>query len=537
MSVVDRYDPFAHPGGSSMPELANVADLVRVHAAATPDAMAYVLDGREVTYAELDERSSRVAQALQAAGVGAGDRVAILDKNCIEYYEVLFGAAKLNAVLVAVNWRLAPPEAAFIVNDSGAKVLVVGEELVPLLDGFEADLTTAATIVVIGDHVRRPSYDAWLAAQEPVDPGAVAGPDDVAFQYYSSGTTGVPKGVQLTNAACFASIRNSRDLLAFDDRSVSMAVMPQFHVAGGFWGLAALYAGRPCVLQREVDPAGIVRLIEEHRVTHAVFVPALLQFLVQVPGVTEADLTSMQCLVYGASPISEEVLVASVRTFDCDFLQAYGMTETSGGCVFLPPADHDPAGPNRHRLRAAGLAGPGTDIQVVDAELRPVPTGEVGEVLLRTAQNMVGYWNQPEETARTLVDDGWLRTGDAGYLDEDGYLYIHDRVKDMIISGGENVYPAEVENRLMAHPEIADVAVIGVPHDKWGETPLALVVRTAGSSLSEADVIAWAKDGLAHYKCPTSVEWRADLPRNPSGKLLKVELREPFWKDRSRRVG
>jgi long-chain acyl-CoA synthetase len=518
-------------------ELANVADVVRTHAAGTPDAVAYVLGDRVVTFAELDERSNRVAQALAAAGVGAGDRVAILDKNCLEYYEVLFGAAKLNAVLVAVNWRLAAPEAAFIVNDAGATVLVVGEELAPLLEGFEADLTATSTIVVIGAHPTHPSYDDWLGPHEAIDPGVVAGPDDVAFQYYSSGTTGVPKGVQLTNSACFASIEAGRDLLAFDDGSVSMAVMPQFHVAGGFWGLMGLYAGRPCVLQREVDPAGIVELIERHRVTHAVFVPALLQVLVQVPGIADADLASMRCLVYGASPISEEVLVASVRTFGCDFLQAYGMTETSGGCVFLPPTDHDPDGPNRHRLRAAGLPGPGTEVRVVDADLQPVPTGEVGEVIIRTAQNMAGYWNQPEETARTLVDDGWLRTGDAGYLDDDGYLYIHDRVKDMIISGGENVYPAEVENRLMAHPEIADVAVIGVPHDRWGETPKALVVRAAGSSLSEADVIAWARDGLAHYKCPTSVEWRDELPRNPSGKLLKTVLREPFWAGHTRRVG
>jgi long-chain acyl-CoA synthetase len=213
------------------------------------------------------------------------------------------------------------------------------------------------------------------------------------------------------------------------------------------------------------------------------------------------------------------------------------MTETSGGCVFLPPADHDPDGANRHRLRAAGIAGPNTEVRVVGPDLEPVPVGEVGEVVIRSPQNMVGYWNQPEETARTLVPGGWLRTGDAGYLDADGYLYIHDRVKDMIISGGENVYPAEVENRLMAHPAIADVAVIGVPDERWGETPKALVVRAAGAELSEADVIAWAREGLAHYKCPTSVEWRDELPRNPSGKLLKAVLREPYWEGRERRVG
>jgi long-chain acyl-CoA synthetase len=492
----------------AMPEITTVADIVRVHAAATGGALAYVLGDRHMTFAELDERSNRVAQGLAAAGVGAGDRVAYLDKNSLEYFEVLFGAAKLNAVLVAVNWRLAPPEAAFIVNDAAAKVLVVGEELTELLEGFEKDLTSTDLVLVVGEHARHAPYEPWLRAHPPEDPGARSEPGDVAFQYYSSGTTGVPKGVMLSNAACFASLAGSQDLLGFDDRSVSMAVMPQFHVAGGFWGLVALFLGRPSVLQREVDPVGIVELIAEHGVTHAVFVPALLQVLVGVPEIADADLSSLQCIVYGASPISEEVLVASVRTFGCDFLQAYGMTETSGGCVFLPPEDHDPDGPNRHRLRAAGLPGPGTEVRVVDAELAPVPVGEVGEVVVRTPQNMLGYWNQPAETQRTLVAGGWLRTGDAGYLDDDGYLYIHDRVKDMIISGGENVYPAEVENRLMAHPDVTD-----------------------------ADVIAWARQGLAHYKCPTSVEWRDELPRNPSGKILKAVLREPYWAGRERRVG
>ena len=517
--------------------LSTVADMVRHWASDRPDAPAYVLGDRTVSFGELDERSNRVAQGLRAAGVEAGDRVAILDKSSLEYFDLVFGAAKLNAVLVAVNWRLAPPEAAFIVNDATAKVLVVGADLVPLLEGFEDDLTSTGTILVIGDHDRHEGYDAWMAAQPPVDPDVAVGPDDVAFQYYSSGTTGLPKGVMLTNRACFASLGNIGTLLHMDDTSVSMAVMPQFHVAGGFWGLCACYLGRPTVLQREVDPAGIIDLIPRHRVSHAVWVPALLQMLVQVPGVADADLSSLRCVVYGASPISEEVLVASIKTFGCDFLQAYGMTETSGGAVFLPPEDHDVDGPNRHRLRAAGVAGPGSEMKVVDADLQEVPVGTVGEVLIRSPQNMLGYWNQPEQTAATILDDGFLRTGDAGYLDEDGYLYIQDRVKDMIISGGENVYPAEVENRLMAHPDVADVAVIGVPDERWGETPKALVVRAAGSTLTEDALLAFARDGLAKFKCPSSVEWRDELPRNPSGKLLKHVLREPYWRGKDRRVG
>jgi long-chain acyl-CoA synthetase len=512
-----------------------IAGIVRTHAATRPEAIAYVLGDREVSFRELDARSSRVANALAGAGIGSQDRVAFLDKNSLEFFDVLFGAAKLSAVPVAVNWRLAPPEAAFIVNDSGAKVLVVGEELVPMLDAFESELTTVKKFVVVGAHDRHESLEAWLGAHSGDDPGVAPAPGDVAFQFYSSGTTGLPKGVMLTNEACFANLVNTEDLLAIDERSVSLVVMPLFHVAGGFWALFALYFGRPSVLQREVDPAGIFQLIERHRVTHTVFVPTLLQMLVAMPQARTADLSSLEYVVYGASPITEEVLTSSIETFGCKFLQAYGMTETSGGVVLLPPEDHDLSGPNRHRLRAAGLPGPGSEVRVIDPEtMEDRPVGDVGEVLIRSPQNMKGYWNQREETARTLLPDGWLRTGDAGYLDGDGYLYIHDRVKDMIISGGENVYPAEVENRLMSHAAIADVAVIGVPDERWGETPKALVVLAPGAEATEREIIDFAREGLAHYKCPTSVELRDQLPRNPSGKLLKKELRGPYWEGHTR---
>jgi long-chain acyl-CoA synthetase len=318
---------------------------------------------------------------------------------------------------------------------------------------------------------------------------------------------------------------------------VNLVAMPLFHVAGGVWGLIGLYFGCPNIVLREVDPFAVVRVIQEHAITHAVLVPAVIQFVLSLPGVEDMDFSSMELLVYGASPISEAVLTGAIERFGCKFMQAYGLTETTGGIVVLPPEDHDPTGPDRHRLRAAGHAGPGVELRVVDPDTdTDAAVGAVGEVLVRSPQNMKGYWKLPEETDETLLPGGWLRTGDAGYLDEDGYLYIHDRVKDMIISGGENIYPAEIENVLMSHRAVADAAVIGVPDDRWGETPKAILVAKPGAEVDETEVLAYTRERLAHFKCPTSVDLVDELPRNPSGKVLKRELRAPYWKGRERSV-
>jgi len=321
---------------------------------------------------------------------------------------------------------------------------------------------------------------------------------------------------------------------------VNLVAMPLFHIGGGGWATAAMYEGATSVIVRDIDPAALVRVIPEHGITHAFLVPAVLQFMLMVPGVEEADFSSLRVMVYGASPISEKVLASAVETFGCRFWQAYGLTETTGAVVNLPPEDHDLSGSTQHRLRSCGRAGPGVELRIVDvATGEDVPTGEVGEIWVRSPQVMKGYWNLPEETAKVMAEGGWFRSGDAGYLDADGYLYIHDRVKDMIVSGGENVYPAEVENVLMGHPAVADVAVIGVPDTRWGETPKAMIVRAATSDeadASEAELIAWCRERLAGYKCPTSVHWVEALPRNPSGKVLKKDLRAPFWEGRERFV-
>ncbi len=518
-----------------------LADLIRVHGGERGDHLALIEGDRRCTWAELYERAQRVATGLAEAGIGPGDRVALLDKNGIEHFQLMYGAALVGAVCLDVNWRLAPAEVAYIVNDSRAKVLVVGGDFLPVLDAIAGQLPVVEKVIVIGERDGAESWAAWIEGHEPSDPGYQGAGDDVALQLYSSGTTGRPKGVMITNDNLFALIPAGGEMWRFDADSVNLVAMPLFHIGGGGWAIAAQYFGATSVIVRDLDPARLMSMFAELGITHAFVVPAVLQFLLMVPGVEDADFSSLRTIVYGASPISEEVLAHSVRVFACDFWQAYGLTETTGAVVNLPPADHDVDGPNRHRLRSCGLPGPGTEVRIVEISTGDdVPLGEVGEIWIRGPQVMKGYWNMPEATAEAVDADGWFRSGDAGYLDPDGYVYIHDRVKDMIVSGGENVYPAEVENMLMAHPGVADVAVIGVPHERWGETPMAIVVRApgdAGEALTEQDLVAYSREHLAKFKCPTSVTWIDALPRNPSGKILKKDLREPYWAGRDRRVG
>jgi len=373
------------------------------------------------------------------------------------------------------------------------------------------------------------------------DPGFEPGPADVITQLYTSGTTGLPKGAMISGLNLTTILAGAVETFRIGTDTVSMVAMPLFHIGGTGWALSGMSRGGHSVVVRDIDPVDILRIIEEHRITDTFVVPAVLMSLLATPQLAEADVSSLRTIYYGASPISEDVLVRSMQALGCDFAQVYGLTETTGAITSLMPEDHEPDGPRANLLRSAGRPFSHVELRIVDSATgEELSAGAVGEVMARSDQTMLGYWNKPAETAAVISEDGWFRTGDAGWLSPDGYLFLHDRIKDMIVSGGENVYPAEVENALLAHPGITDAAVIGVPDDRWGETVKAVVVRAPEADPDDAalsaDIISATRQRLAHYKCPTSVDFTDALPRNPSGKVLKRELRAPYWQGRERNI-
>ena len=495
----------------------HLVDLLRHFASETPDAPCLAHEETLLSFAALDRRSSQVANALLAQGVKAGDRVAILDRTAPTTYELFFACAKIGAIMMPLNWRLSAPEIAGILRDGTPAAMLVAPDLLPLL----AQAPALPRQIELGT-----AYAARRDAASAIDSAIPHAADDPLLLLYTSGTTGAPKGVMLTHESHAYNGRIAAEAWDFTSGSVNMVAMPLFHIGGIGYGMMALSQGGHTVLLQQPDPAAVMDLIARHHVTHAFFVPTVIQRLVEYAEQGGTVPTGLQRMIYGAAPIGESILRRALAVFGCSFTHAYGMTETSGTVVTLPPEDHDPDGPHPDRLRSCGKPLPWVDLALVDpATGKPVATGAVGEIRIRSAMNMLGYWHKPAETSATITPAGWLCTGDAAWQDADGYLYIHDRYKDMIVSGGENIYPAELENTLQAHPRIAEVAVIGTPHPRWGETPRAYVVPRGDPAPTEAELIAFTRDRLAHYKCPTSVVFVSALPRNASGKLLKRDLR------------
>jgi long-chain acyl-CoA synthetase len=499
---------------------------------------ALVADGVHRTWAEFADRVARLAGTLQALGIASGDRVAMLASNAPHYVEFYFATLWAGAVMVPVNSRWSIPEKTHCLDDSGARVLLVDgahqAEGVALRERCAALETLIVTDASVSPGVI--DYERALADHAPVEDAGRSG-EDLAALFYTGGTTGRSKGVMLSHDNFMTNSMTALVNLGIREDSVHLHVSPLFHVAGGSRVFTTTVAGGTHAVIPRFEPELFLRAIEEFRVTVTVVVPTMLNALLQYPGFDRYDLSSLQLLTYGASPMPEELLRQAMRRLPgVGFLQSYGMTELSPVATCLPPRYHAFEGPDAGKIRSAGQAVFNADVAVLDTNDQPLPAGAIGEICVRGPMVMQGYWGQPELTAETLRN-GWMHTGDAGYLDEAGFLFLVDRVKDMIISGGENVYSAAVENVIYQFPGVHECAVIGVPSEQWGEAVHAIVVPRAGAAIDVAALLAHCRTALAGYECPKTVEVRdTELPKSGPGKILKTELRKPFWTGQSRSI-
>ena len=511
--------------------LTTIAEAAAHQAAHRPDQLALLCEGRETTFGQLHANSNRIARAIKASGLQPGARVGYLGKESEHYFEVFFGCAKSGTVLVPINWRLRGPEVDYILKDSGTELLFLESELAALASGL-----APFTVQVDSAESRGGGLADWCSGFSPEDLAESTGPDAAVAQLYTSGTTGVPKGVVLPQRSFFA-IRDAvaeagSDWIDWVPGDRSLIGIPGFHVAGIWWAMQAFAAGVPSISLRTFSAAEAVLAISRDGATTSLVVPAMLQAMITEPGLGPADFTHLRKIAYGGSPISESLLQECIEVLGCELVQMYGMTETGNVAVCLPPEDHVPGSP---LLRAAGKALPGVQVRIVDPDGHELPVGESGEICLRTPAVMLEYWQLPEATERTLVD-GWLHTGDAGYVDEAGYVFIRDRLKDTIIVSGENVYPAEVENALCRHPAVLEAAVIGIPHERRGEAVCAFVVLREGLDVKPRELMTATRVHIADFKVPSRYEFVDRLPRSPTGKLLRRDLRDQFWAHLDRHV-
>lgn len=505
-------------------------EYIRHWAATKPDAVALEEGDQRATFADLDRRTAQIVALLRQLGVAPGDRIAWLGKNSKLYFELFYAAARYGAVMVPIGWRLAAPEVAYILEDTGAKILFTGAGLREAAASACAQLDTPPQVV---------GCDEACAAIDAAEPAGFtpAAPDEPVLQLYTSGTTGNPKGAVLSNSNLFAlrqpGERAGLDWAVWEEDEAILIAMPCAHIGGTGLGVMAIGAGARAIVQSEFTPEGVLEAFEQGA-TRMFIVPAALQMVVQHPRARTTDFSGVKYVFYGAAPIPLDLLREAVRTIpSAGFIQCYGMTETTGTVAVLPPKDHDLAG--NERMRSAGHAVPGTQLKIVGEDGAELPCGQVGELAVKSPSNMLGYWNLPQAT-REALQDGWMHTGDAAYMDADGYVFIQDRIKDMIITGGENVYPAQVESAIYGHPAVAEVAVIGVPDPQWGEAVKACVVPKRGEQVDPEAIIAWTRERLAGFKVPKSIDIIPALPRNQSGKILRRELRAPYWAGRDRQV-
>lgn len=488
----------------------------------TPKRKALTFEGQTWTYAEFIDRIDRFASVLLAGGVGEGDRVGYLGLNHPNFCVSMFACGRIGAIFVPINFRLTGPELVFIASDAGCVVMVADDQHRPVIDGVRDEIPVTRFISSESAGEGWEVMDDLIAATDPITEGVEVTPDDVAMIMYTSGTTGLPKGAMLTHGNIAWNNINALHAINLGSQEIALVVAPIFHIGGlNVTTIVTWQKGGEVVLHRAFDPGAALHAIADHQVTNMFGVPAMFLFMSQHPDFAEIDLTSLGVVVVGGAPVPEP-LTRTYLAKGVPFAQGYGLTETAPMASFLLPEYA------LEKVGSAGFAPLYTDLAVLDEDGNPSPTGERGEICVKGPSVMKGYWNRPEATAAAIDSDGWFHSGDIGYLDDEGFMFVVDRLKDMVISGGENVYPAEVESALFQHPSIADVAVIGLPDERWGEAVTAVVVCTAGESLALEDLREWGGERLAKFKLPTRLHIIDELPRTSSGKVLKFELRDQF---------
>ena len=513
----------------------NTTDFLMIASAIVPDRVAMHFDGEEITFADVQESVNRLANGMADRGVGAGDRVAVMQVNCPEVIEAYFAIAQLDAIYVPINFRAKSEELEQMLKVAQPSLLLIGERYLPLLDNGGSGISTEQVVVLDGE--APPSamtYQDLIADAIPDQLHfAEAGDDDTTVIMFTAGTTGVPKGVMLTHDGFSSYLLATVNPADPDIEETNLLTVPLYHIAGLQAALAAVYGGRTLVVMRQFEPLEWMTLVQRYRVSRAMLVPTMLKHVMDHPRFEEFDLSSLEVMTYGAAPMPMEVIREAIRRFPgARFINAFGQTETASTITMLPPEDHVLEGSPEEietklrRLTSIGKPLEDVEVRIVDEDGNPVKPGEVGEIVARGTRMMRGYWQQ-EAATREAIRSGWIYTGDLGYQDEDSYIYLSGRAKDFIKRGGEMVSPEEVEQVLMAHPQVEDAAVIGVPDVEWGEEVRAVVVRRE-DSVGEEDLIQYCQQKLASYKRPRSVVFVDELPRNVMGKVLKRDLREQY---------
>jgi acyl-CoA synthetase (AMP-forming)/AMP-acid ligase II len=504
------------------------------------DETATLFGDRRHSWRALCDRAARLAGGLQALGIATGDRVAILALNSDRYLEYCIAVPWAGAVVVPLNIRWSAAEIAYALNDSGTVGLFIDDAFARHIPALRDEVGSLRSIVFMGDGpapAGSVGFEALVEAGPAVPDSGRLG-EDLAGVFYTGGTTGFPKGVMLPHRGLWAS---AMAYLAVADRSAEPRVLlhaaPMFHLADVALTMGGMLSGDAHAVVPFFSPENVLDAVERFRITDTLLVPTMINMLISHPKIAEADVSSIRFMAYGGSVIPEAVLRRAIAALpNCRFMQAYGQTELSPVATLLGPEYHVLEGPNAGRLTSAGRPAACNELEIVDVNDVEVPRGTVGEIRCRGANTMLGYWNKPHETAAAFRD-GWVYTGDAAYMDEEGFVYIVDRLKDMIVSGGENVFSAEVENVVCNHPAVGQCAVIAVPSVEWGEAVHALVILREGCDATAADIIAHCRQSIAGYKCPRSVEFRIEaFPLSGAGKVLKRELRRPYWEEAERQV-